>query len=108
MSFKRFYHRLRNKIRENWKSLLIGSFLFYFLKIPFRFLFVKLNFILGYSFFCGVYALLFLIIRNNLKNRQVTYNKYNYLAVFLGAMFFSYLAVNYNILQLISLIKVYF
>lgn len=103
---------LRKFLAENWILFLIGFHLFLTVKLPFRFLFEKLNFMLGYYPLCGVYAILFTIIRDNIQNKQVILcfykNKHRYLRIFIMAMSISYIAINHGILPLILFLFSFF
>jgi hypothetical protein len=86
---------------EKRDTILLGCLLIISLKVPFRFFFEKLYFLFGYNLLCGVYALLFIMVINNFKGKEVYLSKSRLLIIFITAVFFSYLGVNYNIFQLI-------
>ena len=92
---------LIKKWLEKRDTILLGCLLIISLKIPFRFFFETLHFLFGYNLVCGVYALLFIMVINNFKGKEVYHSKSRLLIIFITAVFFSYLGVNYNILQLI-------
>lgn len=100
-TFLSLWIKLRIKFLEKWETILLGCLLVLSLKIPFRFLFEQLDFLFGYNLLCGVYALLFMELISNFKGKEVYNSKSRLLIKFIIAVFFSYLAVNYNILQLI-------
>lgn len=56
---------------------------------------------LGFNILCGVYALLLGEVLNNFKDRKIFRSKFRLLIIFIIAVLFSYIGVNYNILQLI-------
>ena len=89
------------KFLEKRESILLGCLLVLSLKIPFRFLFLQLDFLLGYNLLCGVYALLFMNVYSNFKCEKFSNSRYRSLIIFISAAFSSYLVVNCQILQLI-------
>ena len=92
---------LKKFLLEKWRILLVGCLLFICLKWPFRVLFEQLDFMLGFNILCGVYALLLGEVLNNFKDRKIFRSKFRLLIIFIIAVLFSYIGVNYNILQLI-------
>lgn len=86
---------LKKFLLKNWKTILVGYVLLGIWKAPFRFLFEKLDFLLGFNILCGVYTLLFKKVVANLK--EVFHSKFKLLTIFITAVLFLYLAVNYSI-----------
>lgn len=101
MRFKSFYHKLVKLVVENWWYVLVGFLLYILIKAPFRFFFWDLDFLLGFNVLSGLYAILIIIVKDNLQNKGPVHNKYRYLTIFVTAMLFSYIVVNYNFFQLI-------
>lgn len=93
---------LKKFLREKWDIFMLGCLLLLYLKIPFKFLFQELNFLLGYNFLCGLYAILVIKVITFHRGKEVFHSRARLLTSFFIAVLFSYLAVNYSIYEIIS------
>lgn len=93
--------RLKKFLLDKWTVRLVACVLFICLKWPFKVLIDQLGFILGYYIFCGVYALILDGVLSNFTDKYFSRSKSRLLTIFIIGVIFSYIGVNYNIIQFI-------
>ena len=99
--YKKIYQTLKRLLEEKWKFFLLSFMLVIFIKMPSRAFFDLFKKEYGYYILCGVCALILVSLKSNLKGKNFAFTKFNITMIFTTGVVFSYLARNYNILQLI-------